>query len=125
MADKTFVMLVGNATRDPQPAKNKPEILEFGLAVNQGYGDDAPPAIFYNINAWPNTRDDRGDFQAWIKENVSKGSKGIYIEGFMSERPSNNGGTPFRDVSPSRIGLVEYAERSQTAAAVGADDDDF
>lgn len=123
MTDKTFVQLVGNAGKDDPIDTNGGKITSFSLAVPTGYGDDQKPA-WYTINAWLNDRDQRGDFRQWIKDNIRGGSKGIFVEGFLTEKPGRKEGQVFRDVSVSRIGLVEYAER-RALAAVGASEDEF
>lgn len=121
--DKTFVQLVGTAGKDPESRQaGDNTILVFPLAVPTGYGDENKD-MWVNVNAWPNTRDDRGDFQAWIRENIGKGSKGIYVEGLLTEKPGNKPGQTFRDVSVSRIGLVEFAERSRALVGAGASSD--
>lgn len=108
--DRTFVQLVGNVGQDPAPSKNRgDEIIEFSLARNLGYGDDAPTE-WNTISVWENTKDDRGDLRAFVMKNIHKGSKGVYVEGFLKESQGRD--KTFRDVTASRIGLVDFAERS-------------
>jgi single-stranded DNA-binding protein len=88
----------------------KGNVLEFGLAVTGGYGEDAP-THWYDVAVW-----NEGLIES-AKREVLKGSK-VAVEGFFSEREYN--GKVYNKISATRIGIVEWLRRSPRTAAAGA-----
>ena len=77
------VMLIGNATRDPEIKKiNDSTVVDFGLATNKKYknreGNVVEAVEFHNVTAW-------GKLAEIIATYVKKGHK-LYIEGEIKTR---------------------------------------
>lgn len=120
MADKQFFQVVGNVGNPPAISKNRDDILEFSIARNDGYGDDAETE-WWNIAIFIESK---AHLAAFAKKNLHKGSKGVYVEGYGTIKDANNG-KKFRDLTASRIGLVEFVGKDFAAEPEDEDGDDY
>lgn len=79
------------------------DVLNFRLAVTNSYDDDAE-ATWFDVSVW-----NEGLIDACEKD-LEKGSA-VAVEGVYTTRES--GGKEYKKLSASRVGLVDYFQRSK------------
>lgn len=125
MTDRNpLVSFVGNLTRDPQiKTTSKGDLVEFGLAVSDGFGEDAN-VEFKSVAAW----------NEGLIEQIMRGDNGrpllykgaaVAVQGVVKHRPGYAD-----DVSAVRVGTVTWLQRSKlgerpAVVAAPASDVDF
>lgn len=118
MADKQFFQLQGNLGDDPKPSERRSDILNLRLAVNPGYGDDVETE-WWNVSIF---EEGKPHLVAFANENLHKGSRGVYVEGYGTIKDGNKEGRKFRDIVASRIGLVEFVTPNSAPSTDDGDD---
>ena len=114
--DKVFMRVVGNVGRKPARSERRDDIIEFSVAQNTGYDDD-DEAEWFNIAIF---EEGKPHLAAFALSQLNKGSKGVYVEGYGKITEKN--GKTYRDLTASRIGLLEFVTKE---SAPQAESDDY
>lgn len=113
--DKVFMRVIGNVGKKPARSERREDIIEFSVAQNTGY-DDNDEAEWFNIAVF---EEGKPHLAAFALDQLNKGSKGVYVEGYGKIKEVN--GKTYRDLTASRIGLIEFVTKESAPPADGDD----
>lgn len=116
--DSVFMRVIGNVGQPPERSDRNDSFIKFSVAQNDGYGDDAGTEWF-NITI---NEDKKPHLAGFALDQLKKGSKGVYVEGYGTIKEVN--GKTYRDMWASRIGLVEFVT-AESAPKQATDEDDY
>ena len=100
---KPIKSVVGRAGGDPEWREaGESDVIEFSIAVPNGYGDDAPPPTWIQVTTW----DRKPELQAFVEDQIYKGAA-VAVEGTYSSNEGNDGKV-YHKINAVRLGLVDW-----------------
>ena len=98
------VQVVGNVGAEPEQREGS-EYINFSVAVTKSYKD--------KLTTWVRVGTKQPDLVKFVRENIHK-STPVAAEGFM--KVDSYQGKPQFNLTATRIGLVQYAQRSKSGS---------
>lgn len=107
---KPIKTVAGRVGGDPEWRQaGDADVIEFSVAVTQGYGDDAPPPLWIQCTAW----DRKPEMQDFIENEIFKGSA-VAVEGTYSTNQGGDGKT-YHKINVVRVGLIDWFKAPEQA----------